>query len=966
MATESAAKRDSGAQPRAFLQLPVRELGLKYVPAIPVDIGGMADTLSRLVIRVKQREQALQGLSKMFTIGGSTARAYNFLYGSGAADKKAAAAREASHAFLARDPSEIVSGLVRQLKQQHDELALIAVGGGDDLTKLALDDPKQWSIGWTTFPDVYTLGLPHLEEWAASLDVAQPDKATAAFFPTIARYATTFNQILLRRVPSSDVGTWRDLFGTAWTAALDAAAKAGLLYVIDLRIYETLQAQKVAGFPRFTPSTVTVLVQDAATKALTPELIRVAGGDNQPKIFSRQGSTTPSAWVYALQAAKVSVTVFGIWLGHVYQWHIVTAAMAMTMFANLSASHPVRKLLEPQSSYLIPFDDVLLLSWSLVAPPTSIATGWQFLELMDLYAKGRQFFDDDPTTTLEQFGLTESDFTSQEPWDQYPIVGHLLSIWNATGRYVNTCVDQAYRTDQDVQRDQELQNWIVESGNEDGGNVRGLPAMDSKDSLKRVLHSLIYRITAHGTGRLFRTGNPALAFVANFPPCLHDATIPDPTARFDTQALLRFLPRTGTIGSMLHFYLHLLGFHALCAVRADRGTGNRALFRRRCEQSGPDRAAPLHRRLHRALRAGNAADLAVAAQHRDVRSSRHRSGENGSAPIVGEKGVTTMNPGQFYKADQLVAGVHQAQGGIFDTFRAAHAFGRIYAGTFTATPAAKALSRAAHFQGTPVPVTARLSGTSGDPEKKALNVVAMATKFYLPNGTVTDLIAITALPAFFARTPDEFLAATEALTPDPETGQRDPAKLQAFLASHPNAARVFQAVRSQPALVSFAQVSYRPLHAYYFVNAAGTGRWARYHWEPEAGVAGQPLEDLAKQPHDYLYEELEGRLRAGPVAFRLELQLAQDGDPVDDPSAFWPDDRERVTVGRLELFRPITEGEIGDPVMMHDPTAVTDGIEVSPDDQIIAVRRGAYLVSVAERTGGWQRRSKSHPGLFRP
>ena len=42
--------------------------------------------------------------------------------------------------------------------------------------------------------------------------------------------------------------------------------------------------------------------------------------------------------------------------------------------------------------------------------------------------------------------------------------------------------------------------------------------------------------------------------------------------------------------------------------------------------------------------------------------------------------------------------------------------------------------------------------------------------------------------------------------------------------------------------------------------------------------------------------------------------------------------------------------------MMHDPTAVTDGIEVSPDDQILAARRGAYLVSVAERAGGWQRR----------
>ena len=315
-----------------------------------------------------------------------------------------------------------------------------------------------------------------------------------------------------------------------------------------------------------------------------------------------------------------------------------------------------------------------------------------------------------------------------------------------------------------------------------------------------------------------------------------------------------------------------------------------------------------------------------------------------------------MKHGQFYKADQLVAAVHKAAGGIFAGFRAAHAYGRLYAGTFTATPLAKTLSRAAHFRGTPVPVTARLSGSSSDPAKAPVNVAAMATKFYLPDGTVTDLIGIT-LPAFFARTPDEFLDIVETLAPDPATGQRDLARIQAVLANHPNGAKVFLMVKSQPALASFAQTSYRPLHTYCFVNADGDGRWARYHWEPEAGVAGQPPEELAKQSHDHLYEEFETRLRAGPVAFRLELELAREWDPIDDPSAMWPNDRERVIVGRLELARPITLAEIGDPVMMHDPTAVTDGIEVSPDDQILAVRRGAYLLSVAERTGGWSQRS---------
>ena len=534
--------------------LPLRDLGFKNIPAVPVDLAGMADTLFKLDIRARQSEQAFQGLSKTFTVGGSTARAHAFLFGGEAADAKPGAARERLRGFLRGNPLKILAGLVGKLKEQDQEPVENAVGGGNDLTTLSLDDPRQWSMSWTTLPEVYTSGLSHLDEWAATVDVTQPDKATEAFFPTIARYGLAYNLLLPKKVQSPDAGTWRDLFGTAWTPALDAAAQAGLLYVIDLRIYETLKPQTVAGFPRFTPSTVTVLVQDAATKALTPELIRVAGGDNPPKIFSRQGSTTASAWVYALQAAKVSVTVYGIWFGHVYHWHIVTAAMLMTMFDSLSANNPVRKLLEPQSSYLIPFDDVLLLLWSSIAPPTSIASGWQFLELMDLYAKGRQFFDDDPTTTLEQLGLAESDFTVQEPWDRYPIVGHLLAVWDATGRYVSTYVDQAYPTDQDMQRDQELQKWIAESGKGHGGNVRGLPAMDSKDALKRVLHSLVYRVTVHGTGRLSRTANPALTFVANFPPCLQDATIPDPTVSFDTRTLLRFLPKTGTIASMVNFY----------------------------------------------------------------------------------------------------------------------------------------------------------------------------------------------------------------------------------------------------------------------------------------------------------------------------------------------------------------------------------------------------------------------------
>lgn len=312
-----------------------------------------------------------------------------------------------------------------------------------------------------------------------------------------------------------------------------------------------------------------------------------------------------------------------------------------------------------------------------------------------------------------------------------------------------------------------------------------------------------------------------------------------------------------------------------------------------------------------------------------------------------------MSHGQFYKADELVDLIYQDFGGFHPGARAVHANGRIYAGTFIATPAAKTLSRAAHFQGNAVPVTTRFSGASGDPDVTATATVAMATRFYLPNGTVTDLIGITLL-AFPARTPDDVIALLTAARPDEATGTRDAAKLKSFLLSRPAAARVIKLLESGLAPVSFAQVSYRPLHAFRFVNEAGAARWARYHWEPEAGIAGQPVADMAQQPSNFLFDELERRLGQATVAFKLDLQMAQEDDPLDDPSAFWPEDRERITVGRLELNRPITLDEIGDPLMMHDPTKVTDGIEISPNDQIMAARRGAYLVSAAKRSGGWQ------------
>ena len=313
-----------------------------------------------------------------------------------------------------------------------------------------------------------------------------------------------------------------------------------------------------------------------------------------------------------------------------------------------------------------------------------------------------------------------------------------------------------------------------------------------------------------------------------------------------------------------------------------------------------------------------------------------------------------MAPSQYRLAAELVAMIHENFQGFHPGYRGVHAQGRYYAAMFKATPEAKKLSRAVHLQGQPVPVTVRHGiSASGNPWGPAVTP-SMAVKFYLPDGTVTDLIGIT-IPVFFGRTPDEVLEGLKTLKPDPTTGKPDEKRVMQLLATRPWIANAYQLAKAVPYPVSFAQTDFHAIHAFRFVNAADEGQYARYHWEPEVDAAGQRIEELQKQPPSYLFEELEARLRKAPVVFNLVLQLAEEGDPTEDPTAQWPDERHRVCIGRLKYVRPTTVEEIGDPVMLHDPTRLTDGIEPS-DDPILAVRRGVYEVSVAHRTGGWKGR----------
>jgi catalase len=300
-------------------------------------------------------------------------------------------------------------------------------------------------------------------------------------------------------------------------------------------------------------------------------------------------------------------------------------------------------------------------------------------------------------------------------------------------------------------------------------------------------------------------------------------------------------------------------------------------------------------------------------------------------------------------SERLVDSIN-ASYGVHPGHRAAHAKGVLCSATFTPSPGASELSSAAHFAGPDVRAHVRFSNGSGDPTAPdaARDARGMAIKFYLPDTTTTDMVAIS-LPAFFARTPEDLLAFNEARRVDPETGGPNMDRLGQYLAAHPEAMPAINAAITHPIPASYALLTYHALHAFGFVAADGHTRYGRYHLVPDEAGTDLTDEEAATRSADYLRDELAERFARQPALFHLRVQLAGEGDALDDPTQLWPDDREIVEVGRLSVTALAFDRERDGDVLVFDPTRVTAGIKIS-DDPILQARAGAYSVSVARRT----------------
>ncbi|MBT2570659.1 catalase family peroxidase [Planococcus sp. ISL-110] len=284
---------------------------------------------------------------------------------------------------------------------------------------------------------------------------------------------------------------------------------------------------------------------------------------------------------------------------------------------------------------------------------------------------------------------------------------------------------------------------------------------------------------------------------------------------------------------------------------------------------------------------------------------------------------------------------------IFGThpgYRRAHARGKSYKARFTATGAASQLTAAPHFEKGESSAFVRFSHFSPDPTwADAMSPVkGMAVQFQLPNGEATNIVGVTS-PIFFAKTPEIF---TEMLgvVKSFKKGKPSLTELAGLLADYPESGAMIANIRKMQAPASFATGQYNSVHAFYFINQKGQRQPVKYLWEPESGVKTLSPLDAIALPIGFFEADIEDRVARAPVEFRLDVILGQSGDPTDDPTKEWPKDREKLTIGYLEITEEAPEAE----GIMYDPTLMTEGIACS-EDRVLNFRHDAYRISHQRR-----------------
>jgi len=255
-------------------------------------------------------------------------------------------------------------------------------------------------------------------------------------------------------------------------------------------------------------------------------------------------------WMMAKMVLQVADTHDHGIVRHLGLCHIIMEAVTVCMFRNLAKAHPLRVLLEPHVAYTLATNEITEDS---TINPGGVTVTFQsntFAGTFMILHRALEGFDWDtetPDKRYQKLGLAD-----REALPVHPFRDDELTCWEAILEFANAYVMHTYVSDEAVRTDRELQGFVRELQAPDGGRVRGIPVVETREALGRFVASIIERPTTYHNAINYSVF-PFMGFVGGMP---LGAYAPAPTVRPATEEdfLSMLPPQHLALGQMADYW----------------------------------------------------------------------------------------------------------------------------------------------------------------------------------------------------------------------------------------------------------------------------------------------------------------------------------------------------------------------------------------------------------------------------
>lgn len=124
------------------------------------------------------------------------------------------------------------------------------------------------------------------------------------------------------------------------------------------------------------------------------------------------------------------------------------------------------------------------------------------------------------------------------------------------------------------------------------------------------------------------------------------------------------------------------------------------------------------------------------------------------------------------------------------------------------------------------------------------------------------------------------------------------------------------------------------------------GKWL---FEPVGGIKGLSDDEAKAKGTDFLFADLRQRVASGDAVFKFNLELAEAGDKLDNPTVPLPAGRKKVELDTLKVTAVAAEGQGACQGVTFTPTVLPKGV-LAGNDPVLATRAAPYGISLDGRT----------------